>query len=341
MISNPKVSIVIPSFNGGRMLRMMLDSICRQTYQDWELLVVDDGSTDSSDHTVEEFSEKDSRVKLLRRTESPKGGQKCRNMGYANAKGEYVCFFDADDLIAPVCLEQRVRFMDGNPDIDFGIFPAQSFFSDTEEITITPKSRMYGIDRGKDVLSSFLRSDYQYAVWTNMYRREAIKDIHWDERVLVRQDLDFNITCLFKHLKYRFCEGGAIDYYYRHIPNNTNSVCASFVSAGKAQSQIYLFDKILNGLERGGYPKHYKKDLKQYVFYQFERLLFESDGSCMNDYLDFCKVNYGQFFTLRLKNVNKIVSHISGEQKKKGVGYILLFLSFWNKRYLNSIKRNL
>lgn len=337
----PKVSIIIPLFNGGRLFHLMLDSICKQTFQDWELLVVDDGSTDGADKKVEELSKTDPRVKLLRRTEQPKGGQKCRNMGYNASQGDYICFFDADDLISPRCIEQRVRFMDENKDINFGIFPAQSFFSDTEEIVITHQSRTYGIDNGKDVLTSFLKSDYQYAVWTNMYRRESIKDIHWDENVLVRQDLDFNITCLFRKLKSRFCKEGEIDYFYRHVPNNKKSVSASFVSEGKARSQIYLFGKVLNGLEENNYPSKYKKDFKEYFFYQFERLLFESDGGCMDDYLKLCREAYGKVFAAKLGLVNNRVRGIDGEQKRKRVGYIMLFLLFMNKRYYKTIKRNL
>lgn len=337
----PKVSIIIPLFNGGRLFQLMLDCIRKQTYKDWELLVVDDGSTDGTEKRVEDLSKTDPRVKLIRRTEFPKGGQKCRNIGYNASQGDYICFFDADDLISPSCIERRVRFMDMNKDIDFGIFPAQSFFSDTDEIIITPQSRTYGVENGKDVLSSFLKSDYQYAVWTNMYRRDSIKDIHWDENVLVRQDFDFNVTCLIKKLKYRFCKDGEYDYYYRHVPNNKNSVSASFVSEGKARSQIYLFNKVLNELKNNNLPAKYKRDFKEYFFYQFERLLFESDGGCMDDYLKLCRDAYGSVFAAKLSLVNKRVRDIEGERMKKRVGYIMLFLLFMNKRYYKTIKRNI
>ena len=124
---NKIVSIVIPNFNNTQYLKEIVDCIKRQTFLDWELIVVDDVSTDNSYEFALELAISDSRITVLQRDRLPKGGQTCRNIGLKNAKGKYVIFLDSDDLISDNCLKQRVEFMQNNLDIDFGIFKAHSF----------------------------------------------------------------------------------------------------------------------------------------------------------------------------------------------------------------------
>ena len=91
------VSIVIPVYNGEKYLRKCLDSIIGQTYQAWELLLIDDGSSDSSGDICDEYAAKNEKIKVLHKEN---GGQaSARNTGLTMAQGEYVSFVDCDDWL--------------------------------------------------------------------------------------------------------------------------------------------------------------------------------------------------------------------------------------------------
>jgi glycosyltransferase involved in cell wall biosynthesis len=98
MNNNPLISIIVPVYNGEKYLRPCIDSILAQTYQDWELLLMDDGSTDGSAAICDEYAERDNITVVHKQNE---GQAIARNEGLKLAKGEYVSFIDCDDWLAP------------------------------------------------------------------------------------------------------------------------------------------------------------------------------------------------------------------------------------------------
>lgn len=99
----PMVSIIIPVFNTEKYLRHCIDSVLSQTYKDFELLLIDDGSTDSSGSICDEYVAQDARVRVFHKENG--GVSSARNVGLDNAQGEWVTFVDADDWIKPQYLE--------------------------------------------------------------------------------------------------------------------------------------------------------------------------------------------------------------------------------------------
>ena len=91
------VSIIIPSFNREILIQETLDSVLQQTYPRWEAIVIDDGSLDKTCEVVQSYSDKDQRIKLIKRDRQPKSASVCRNIGIENAKGKYALFLDSDD----------------------------------------------------------------------------------------------------------------------------------------------------------------------------------------------------------------------------------------------------
>ncbi|MBP1739919.1 MAG: glycosyl transferase, family [Deltaproteobacteria bacterium] len=107
----PKVSVIIPSYNRLPALKEALDSVLRQDFEDFELIVVDDGSTDG---TAEEIERYGGRVRVLRYPEN-RGVSAARNRGILNARGKYIAFLDSDDLWVKGKLKIQVTFLDENP----------------------------------------------------------------------------------------------------------------------------------------------------------------------------------------------------------------------------------
>ena len=100
----PSISVIVPVYQAEKFLHRCLDSVARQTFSDWELILVDDGSTDGSAALCDRFAAKDSRVRVYHRKKN-QGVSEARNLGLNEAKGDYIAFLDADDCYESHALE--------------------------------------------------------------------------------------------------------------------------------------------------------------------------------------------------------------------------------------------
>lgn len=114
MPAAPRVSVIMPVFNGAAYLAAAMNSVLAQTLQDWELIVIDDGSSDASASIAQAFT--DPRIRLLKNPHNL-GLPLTRNRGLDEAYGNYVAFLDSDDIALPQRLQQQINFLDANPGI--------------------------------------------------------------------------------------------------------------------------------------------------------------------------------------------------------------------------------
>jgi len=115
---SPLVSIIIPTYNRAHLIGETLDSIIAQTYTNWECIVVDDGSTDGTDELLTEYCKKDGRFQYHHRPKDrPKGANTCRNYGFELSKGEYVNWFDSDDIMLPDFLKIKYEVFEESFDL--------------------------------------------------------------------------------------------------------------------------------------------------------------------------------------------------------------------------------
>lgn len=128
---NYLISIIIPSYNRGRLIAETINSVLNQSYEKWELLIVDDGSKDNTDQVINSFL-KDHRIRYVKRPKNrPGGGNAARNYGFEISRGEYIKWLDSDDLLAPHCLEKQMELMqEGGYDV---VFSRSRFFSKKDE----------------------------------------------------------------------------------------------------------------------------------------------------------------------------------------------------------------
>lgn len=105
------VSVIIPNYNASRYLGETLESVCNQTFADWEAIVVDDCSSDHSVEIIQSYVQKDRRIRLIECAANNGGPAVPRNMGIAAAQGDYIAFLDSDDLWMPGKLETQLQFM--------------------------------------------------------------------------------------------------------------------------------------------------------------------------------------------------------------------------------------
>ena len=112
-----KVAVFIPCYNAEKYIGQMLDSILNQTYKDFKVIIVDDGSTDNSKEIIYQYAEKDKRIALHRNQEN-KGIAFVRNQGLTLCDCEYIALMDADDIAPPYRLETEVAYLEQHPDVD-------------------------------------------------------------------------------------------------------------------------------------------------------------------------------------------------------------------------------
>ena len=196
-----KVSVVMPMYNGLPYVGEAIESIISQTFQDWELLVIDDASTDGSPHIVRQYCAKDTRVKLIENESDLHGPGPARNIGIDNAAGEYVAMMDADDISLPRRLELQVRFMDTHPNVAMSGCYAKCF-GESNRILTAPRS-----DRAIKALLFFRKEFVQPAV---IFRRETIKEKY--PATASAEDVHF---CIAAALKYKAANLPKILYRYR------------------------------------------------------------------------------------------------------------------------------
>lgn len=134
----PRFSVIVPLYNKAPYIRKALESICAQTYKDFELVIVNDGSTDDSLNVVNDFVREVYGVQCTVHTQSNSGVAIARNNGVAKSNGEFVCFLDADDWWEPTYLEEMDRIIREYPEA--GLYGCDYYYVKNGKKKIIPKN---------------------------------------------------------------------------------------------------------------------------------------------------------------------------------------------------------
>lgn len=187
------ISIIIPTFNRAHLIGETLDSILAQTYQNWECIVVDDGSTDNTDEVIEAYIKSDNRFKFFRRPSNRiKGPSACRNIGFDESLGEFINFFDSDDILKPDTF--KVWLAGFKDEID-SVVSKIEFVNMDDSIVIKQNK----IKSDNLVLDHFLGNICFY-VCGPLWRRSFLEGQSYlfDETLRNGDDWDFNMRMLYQ-----------------------------------------------------------------------------------------------------------------------------------------------
>lgn len=191
------VSVIVPVYNVENVLHYCIDSILNQSYTDFELLLIDDGSTDRSGDICEKYAVKDTRIRVVHKENG--GVSSARNFGIDNANGEYICFVDSDDYLEPDYLEILLAVKQEYPD-SHNIWCGFNVVSDYEK-TVT----QINVDSSDDIsvytINRFMVLYQKWLIqqpWNKLYSTGLIKEnnICFQEDLSLGEDILFNLDYL-------------------------------------------------------------------------------------------------------------------------------------------------
>jgi glycosyltransferase involved in cell wall biosynthesis len=190
----PLVSIIIPTYNRTHLIGKTLDSILAQSYDNWECIVVDDGSTDDTELLLKKYCENDPRFHYHKRPiDRPKGANACRNYGFELSLGEYINWFDSDDEMLPSKLEKQIHQLH-NSSYDFSICQTEVYNVEKEssEGLRTPKLISDSIFEDYIIFNIF------WLTGAPLWKRSFLIDnnLRFDEELQQAQDYDFHMRIL-------------------------------------------------------------------------------------------------------------------------------------------------
>lgn len=219
----PEVSIIVPLYNKKEYVTDMLESVRSQSFQDYELILVDDGSTDGSGQIAERYAAHDERLRVVHIKNG--GVSHARNIGLEMATGTYITFIDADDTVATDYLENLYRCITEN-DVDLVISGVvkTNCRDDGNSVVIAPYCGKKSIG---EVLPNFAEVQKRTGIYgtcvAKLFPRSLCKSVFFDEQLELAEDLEFYIR-LFNRVQTIFFDDHALYYYLQNTENSSARV---------------------------------------------------------------------------------------------------------------------
>ena len=216
-----KVSVIMPAYNAAAYIAESIKSVLSQSYPYWELIIVDDGSTDKTKDIVQSFVAKDTRIKYLWQ---PNGKQaKARNTGIEHASGEWIAFLDSDDLWMPSKLEQQLLSIKNN---DADVIFTNGYILCEEDQQLKPYDSLLGTFYGFDLYKILFKHNY-IAVLSVMLKKAFISKVGFQDESLQAygcEDWDYWLRCCKSGAKFLGIEKRLFKYRVHNEGTSSNKL---------------------------------------------------------------------------------------------------------------------
>lgn len=262
-MSNPLVSIIIPTYNRTHIIHETLESVLSQEDVNWECLIIDDGSTDNTAEVINNYCEKDPRFKFFKRPKhKPKGANACRNYGFELSNGDYIQFLDSDDLLSKNKLSNQLNLItDSHADIatsKWGRFSTAENFEIKDSFLYKDYNPAYNLLIDYGCQKSFLPS-HVFLVKRDVFLKSGL----WNESLKINQDGEFLCRVISEANKIIFDENSHVKY--RFANTNKTSDLSSLDKAKDLTKSWKLISKYLNTEDKVKF-KNYVYFGKNYAF---------------------------------------------------------------------------
>lgn len=211
---NPLISVVIPVFNAEKYLKQCIDCVVAQTYDNYEIIIINDGSTDKSGEIIDYYTKKYDKIHSFLKQNG--GVSSARNYGIDKASGEYICFIDADDIIETNYLDILFNALQGIADCSVGGFKYINVPKEKEIIVVPLKEEIKNLNNSILDFLDYEKNDWQRYMVNRLFKMSVIKQ----HQLKFREDIFFKEDGLFL-IDYLCASNGFVGYankiiyYYR------------------------------------------------------------------------------------------------------------------------------
>lgn len=283
------ISIIIPTFNRAHLIGETLDSILAQTYQNWECIIVDDGSTDTTEELIATYIAADSRFQFFHRpSDRPKGGNACRNYGFEKSKGVFIKWFDSDDLMKPEFLSIQYQTLLVSPELDFCAAFCEVFPSNENHQFLNPLVTENSDDLLFDLLYERIFFLTPAPLWRNSF---LVHKKLFDEQLFRGQEADFNFRRLLEGARFRYTSD--ILFMIRRGHESIESTAKSDIKS--FESRITYYNNYFIAVDGITGNIHLKEQAKKYIVSRQAALLCNL----------YCSKNKTIYFSQVLLNISK------------------------------------
>lgn len=291
------VSIIIPTYNRAHLIGETLDSVLAQIYTNWECIIVDDGSIDDTEEIIASYIKKDMRFQYYHRPiDRQKGANACRNIGYELSNGEYIKWFDSDDIMHPDFLAKQVQALEQNKDLDFCASFSKKFIKTIDDLN---EDFYPEITFDKNAIYNFIIGKLYFLTPSSLWRKRILEDIElFDETLYNAHETDFNFKRLIEGGK--FCYLEEVLFYVRRGHQSIDK--ESINDPLCLQSQFDYFQKVYQFLNSSNEVLEDAKinKLKKYVIYREVNFYYEIRNlSCFKE-----SINNFKLILKDIANVN-------------------------------------
>ncbi|NJR15065.1 MAG: glycosyltransferase [Calothrix sp. CSU_2_0] len=236
-LSSPKISVIIPTYNRSHLIKDAIESVLNQTYQDFELIIIDDGSTDNTKEVLAEYGE---RLQYI--YQENQGRSAARNHGLNLAKGEYIAFLDSDDVWFPDKLARQVPILKSAPDNVVLVHGYKCIVDKNLQAIPGWELKLRNLytlaERGEENYENYLYSNCIFTS-TILVRKAAIMEVDgYDTSIKSMEDLDFYLRLLLHGYNFYFVSEPPLIKYRWHGYNTDE------LSSDRSYLQVY--EKHLN-----------------------------------------------------------------------------------------------
>nr|WP_298332150.1 glycosyltransferase family A protein [uncultured Christiangramia sp.] len=261
------ISIIIPVYNREKLILRTLKSVKAQSFNNWECLIVDDGSTDCTIQNIERFIGNNERFRLYSRpVDSPKGASSCRNYGITLSNGDLIQFLDSDDLLHKDKILRQVEVYKGGNVLITGKWGGFTKETDLSSRFKYKHGAYRNFQSGISLLNNFGNKNEFFPLHVYLTPRSLIKEAgYWDEELTNNDDAEFFARVILNAHKIKFVPE-AVAYYRYDVPENLSSLD----SKEKIKSLMKSWQKIEAELKSRNLNVIYVQNAKFQLYKQLE-----------------------------------------------------------------------
>lgn len=311
MNKSPKVSIIIPTYNRAHLIERAVKSALNQTYQDFEIIIIDDGSTDNTETVINKFQQKDNRIVYLKHGKN-RGGSTARNTGINASRGEYTAFLDSDDEWLPEKLEKQVNVFQKLPENTGVLYSGYYIVLEKNGKILKEISPIVKGDVYKEILKGCILGSPTPLIRRTCFEKSGL----FDETLFSCEDWDMWIR-IAKYYEFDFLKETLAKYYIHgdQISTNLNNKILS----RKNILEKYYSDLLKNPQAIGFHYNHLG------ILYSLKGEINEGQKCFLNS-IKFIPFKRSSYFHLLLSLLNpKIHKKIILKRRVKNIDEIIIY----------------